>query len=46
MVSGDDSGEKGKQLSLTEQSCIIKESEIQLEPRFDQFINMFLMFCC
>ena len=39
MVSGDDSGKKGTQLSLTEQSCIIKESEIQLGSRYDQFIT-------
>ena len=38
MASGDDSAKKGTQLCLIEESYIIKESEIQLRSRYDQFI--------
>ena len=38
MDSGDDSA-KGTQLCLIEESYIIKESEIQLRSRYDQFIS-------
>ena len=39
MASGDDSAKKGTQLCLIEESYIIKESEIQLRSRYDQFIS-------
>ena len=39
MASGDYSAKKGTQLCLIEESCIIKESEIQLRSRYDQFIS-------
>ena len=39
MVSGDESTRKGTSLSLTEESYIVKESEIQLGSRYDQFIS-------
>jgi len=41
MATGDDSGKKGTylQLSLIEESSIIKESEIQSRSRYDQFIS-------
>ena len=40
MASGDDSAKKGRQLCLIEGSySIIKESEIQLRSRYDQFIS-------
>ena len=39
MASGDDSAKKGTQLCLIEESYFIKESEIQLRSRYDQFIS-------
>ena len=39
VLSGDDSAKKGTPLSLTEERYIIKESEIQLGSRYDQFIS-------
>ena len=39
MASADDSAKKGTQLCLIEESYIIKESEIQLRSRYDQFIS-------
>ena len=39
MVIGDDSANKGTQLSLIEESCIINESELQLRSRYDQSIS-------
>ena len=39
MASGVDSAKKSTQLCLIEESYIIKESEIQLRSRYDQFIS-------
>ena len=37
MASGDNSAKKGTQLSFIEESYSIKEPEIQLRSRYDQF---------
>ena len=46
VVSGDDSVKEGTQLTLTEESCINKESEKQPRFRFDHFLSSEIAAVC